>query len=423
MKIHYKALSVIIAFLGSASMLHATTRKVLFIGNSYTYTNSMPTMLQSFAAANGDTLIFDMSAPGGYTLEQHSTDATTLAKIASQKWDIVVIQEQSQRPAFPPGQVETDVLPYAARLDTLIRNNDTCTQTMFMMTWGHRGGDPSNCAGYPVICTYEGMQGRLRESYTQMTMENHAIMAPVGAAWKVMVDSFPAIDLYNPDNSHPSVTGSYLQTCVLYSSIFHKKSLGCTYLSGLPATTVQTLQRIADKVTMDSLTQWQQYGHYPYASFSHTATAASTRAFTNHSLKAVDYLWSFGDGHNDTAANPTHTYTAAGVYTVSLTAQTDCFSETVKETIHVGTVTAVNAIENSAQIKVAQAGHGKVIFMIPGNTSYNALEVFDGTGRKIKKYLLNSNTISDELLPGIYVFRAYSADGATISLNKFIVLP
>ena len=42
--------------------------------------------------------------------------------------------------------------------------------------------------------------------------------------------------------------------------------------------------------------------------------------FTNSSVNATSYLWSFGDGSSSTAFNPTNTYTNAGNYTVSLTA-------------------------------------------------------------------------------------------------------
>ena len=208
MKKYYKVGLVLCVFcLGVHSVL-ATTRKVLFIGNSYTYTNNMPLMLQQLSASLGDTLIYDESDPGGYTLAQHSAYAPTIAKIFSQQWDIVVLQEQSELPSFPPAEVDTEVYPYAHKLDSMIHANDSCTQTIFLMTWGHGNGDPLNCGSYPAICTYDGMQIRLRESYMQMTQDNHAIVAPVGVAWKMVMDSIPSIWLYISDSSHPLPTGS-----------------------------------------------------------------------------------------------------------------------------------------------------------------------------------------------------------------------
>jgi PKD repeat protein len=42
--------------------------------------------------------------------------------------------------------------------------------------------------------------------------------------------------------------------------------------------------------------------------------------FTNASENADTWFWEFGDGGNDTEFEPYHQYTAAGVYTVTLTA-------------------------------------------------------------------------------------------------------
>lgn len=409
----------LILVLLACTTLQATTRKVLFIGNSYTYFNNMPAIFQSFALAKGDTVIFDMSAPGGYTFQQHSVDATTAAKITAQQWDIVVLQEQSQMPAFPPAQVATDVYPYAHILDSLIHHNDTCTQTMFLMTWGHQNGDPGNCAGYPVICSYEGMQARLRESYLQMMQDNQGVMAPVGAAWKVVHDSFPTIGLWIADSSHPQVAGSYLEACVLYDAVFHKRSLGGTYLSGLSAADAQTLQRIADKVTIDSMSQWIQYGHYPYATYNHTQPVANTISFTNHSTSATHYTWSFGDAGTDTAASPVHTYLSPGIYTVTLTAGNDCFTETRKDTIHVGITTGIGTTTTATPpISILQNGNGSITLVFPAGQLYDQLEIYDSRGRVVSRQAIGATSITSTLPPGLYLCIAYSADHQLVWKSK-----
>jgi hypothetical protein len=421
MKQYYTFFASVLCLLFATGSLRATTRKVLFIGNSYTYTNSMPSMLQSFAAAGGDTLVFDQSDPGGYTLQDHSTYAPTLAKITAQQWDIVVVQEQSELPSFPPLQVDTMVYPYAHILDSLVKANDSCTQTMFMMTWGHQNGDPANCVSYPVICTYEGMQQRLRESYLQMTQDNNAIVAPVGAAWKVVWDSFPAINLYQPDSSHPSVAGSYLQTCVLYASIFHKPALGCSYTGGLATTDARTLQRIADKVTLDSLAQWQQYGHYLCALFS-TAIAGNTATFVNNSaIPATDY-WTFGDGATATVANPTHTYTSAGIYVVAHTVTTACFTETITDTLYIG-VTGIGKVTAAAlpAVYASANGNGRVTFLTEGINTYDQLRVYDTKGSCVRTYQLHGANIADDLAPGFYMYVASASGRAERYMGKLAV--
>ena len=399
----------------------AAKRTVLFIGNSYTYTNNMPLMLQTMTAALGDTLVYDESDPGGYTLSDHLGNPATISKIFAKQWDIVVLQEQSQLPAFPPTEVDTEVYPYAHALDSIIHTNDSCTQTMFLMTWGHANGDPMNCGTYPAICTYDGMQQRLRESYLQMALDNHAIVAPVGAAWKLENDSIPSLWLYMADSSHPVAAGSYLEACVLYASIFHKKTYGCSYTAGLSVTDAQRLQHIADKVTLDSLWQWQQYGHYPYAGFSF-AQGGSTASFTRSSLLHSGFSWQFGDGTGDTGAAPVHTYAANGSYTVAHTAYNSCFSETFTQVLHIGTTGISSAAGARAYpVIIRQSGNGYVTFVLPAAQQYHFLEILDGQGRQIKIYHAKTENITDKFAPGCYMLHAFSSDRQYAYFDKLIV--
>jgi len=233
------------------------TKKVLFLGNSYTSYNQLPVLVANLANAGGHLIIQDSNTPGGTTFASHSNNATTLAKIKAQDWDYVVLQAQSQEPSFSPGQVATYTYPYAAILSDSILSNNPCTEPLFYMTWGRKNGDASNCGSYPPICTYDGMQQRLRESYVEMAQDNDASVAPVGVAWKTIRDLYPLIELYNPDQSHPSLEGSYLAACVFYASIFRESVLGNTYTAGLDSLTVYRLQDMASSTVLDSLSLWQ----------------------------------------------------------------------------------------------------------------------------------------------------------------------
>ena len=233
------------------------SKRVLFLGNSYTYVNNLPNLIDQLAISAGNDLIYDSNTPGGYTFQGHSTNATSLNKIASNQWDYVVLQEQSQIPSFPPSQVATDCYPYAAILNDSILSNNPCTEPLFYMTWGRKNGDASNCAFYPPLCTYAGMQDRLKTSYMELATNNNASVAPVGVAWEMVRNLYPSIELYSPDESHPSLAGSYLAACVFYSSIFRETSLGLSYTAGLDSLSVYRLQDIASSTVLDSLSWWQ----------------------------------------------------------------------------------------------------------------------------------------------------------------------
>src|SRR5690554_691226 len=74
-----------------------TSKKVLFIGNSYTSANNLPGLVSSLAAADGNNLTTDANIPGGAQLNGHASNATVLNKIAAEEWDFVVLQEQRDR--------------------------------------------------------------------------------------------------------------------------------------------------------------------------------------------------------------------------------------------------------------------------------------------------------------------------------------
>ncbi len=86
-----------------------------------------------------------------------------------------------------------------------------------------------------------------------------------------------------------------------------------------------------------------------HANFTNTSpngcALPATINFTNQSSgnNITSYLWNFGDGQTSNLANPTHVYTAAGVYTVTLTATNanGCSDVNIKQNqIYIGTAKA-----------------------------------------------------------------------------------
>ncbi|MFY7884135.1 MAG: PKD domain-containing protein, partial [Dolichospermum sp.] len=65
-----------------------------------------------------------------------------------------------------------------------------------------------------------------------------------------------------------------------------------------------------------------------------SCSGVSSFTFNNTSLNATNYVWDFGDGTGSTIATPTKTYTASGVYVISLIAgnASGC-NDTLKQTI------------------------------------------------------------------------------------------
>ncbi len=381
------------------------SKKVLFIGNSYTYVNNLPQLVHDIAISQGDSLVFDSSAPGGYTFEAHTTFTETLNKINSDNWDYVVLQEQSQRPSFPPAQVANEVLPYAETLVNLIRQNDTCTTPIFFMTWGRKNGDQVNCQSYPPLCTYEGMQQRLRESYLLMAQLNDAEVAPVGAAWYQTRLNNPAIELYQADESHPSINGSYLAACVFYASIFHKSPVNSFYPTAVTDTDAGILQNYANSIVFDSLANWFIDTTHVNANFGFVNNGPDVQ-FNNLSSNADSYYWDFDDGTFSFDENPIHVFQDSGTYSVELIATKACETDTAFAEVEFNPVSITLLHSSNYNFTLSpNPAKGKLQLFCSENAV--SFEIIDLKGKLVKSGKLSSsinNIDVSEIKPAVYIF-------------------
>jgi hypothetical protein len=234
------------------------TKHVLFIGNSYTYVNNLPQMVADIASSMGDNLVYDSNTPGGYYLYDHFYNTTSVNKIKQGNWDYVVLQEQSQAPSLPPYQLDA-VFEYAHKLDSIVCASDSCVETVFYMTWGRKNGDATLCSvytGWPYVCTYQGMDSLLNLRYRMLADTNHAIVSPIGAVWNYIRKNYPSIELYQTDESHPSLAGTYAGACCFYAALFRKDPTLITFNPGLSVADVIAIRNAVKVMTYDSLLKW-----------------------------------------------------------------------------------------------------------------------------------------------------------------------
>jgi len=223
-----------------------TCTHVLFIGNSYTYVNDLPTTFVNLARAGGHKTEVGMSAQGGWMLADHVKSPDTIAKINSEKWNFVVLQEQSEVPAFQ--QSRSQVMYPAARI--LVGDIEAAAaKPIFFITWAYRDGLPAN--GMP---NYESMQAQIDNGYILMAQTFNIPVAPVGVAWFAARNQYPQINLWQADGSHPTEEGIYLAACVFYADIFRQSPEGLSYQANLPTDTAHDLQQVAADTVFNG--QW-----------------------------------------------------------------------------------------------------------------------------------------------------------------------
>ena len=75
--------------------------RVLWVGNSHTYYNDMPSTVRQIAATQKVKLSCTRFLKGGERLSGHLKNQKLLDAIAAGGWDYVILQEQSSAPAMP----------------------------------------------------------------------------------------------------------------------------------------------------------------------------------------------------------------------------------------------------------------------------------------------------------------------------------
>jgi hypothetical protein len=397
--------------------LSAQITSVLFLGNSYVGTNNLPDLFRQLALAGGDTVQYAANTPGGYTLQLHSQDVNTIAAISQQPWDFVIVQGQSQEPSLDSAYVANNVFPYATILDSLIEQNDPCTQTVFFMTWGRKFGDASNCVAYPPVCTYSGMQDQLRNRYVQMANDNGTMVSPVGACWQNAIAAGFVPDLYSSDQSHPALYGSYLAACSFYASIFKRSPVGLNYYAGLPTADAIFLQQIAEQTVLDSLPFWNADVYNPTAAFTVSPAGQNTISVSGTDNTAVSWLWDDGTGSGFVNGTQMQfmTYPNAGTYNVCLIAINSCGrTDTVCELINTATVGINEQAPISVQVYFSSTENALVI--LNADSRKRKYSIFDSQGRLITE-LISSETeirLTNRFSSGIYLMRMADELGETV---------
>jgi len=234
---------------------NAAPIKVLFLGNSYTSVNNLPSLVTQLACPLGYKIAYDSYTPGGYWFADHRYDADTLSNINSDNWDFVVLQNQSQAPGFKPEHVTSGSLPNAQALVDMVHVNDAGSEIIYYQTWGRKDGDSQNCLSnyYPLVCTYEGHTAALEEGYGIYQANTGGLIAPVGTEWlNIVQDSavnrpFDSDNLWSAvDGSHPTLTGSYLAAAVILHEIIAAPVSSTDYTAGLDAATASYILSMVD---------------------------------------------------------------------------------------------------------------------------------------------------------------------------------
>ncbi len=207
-------------------------KPILFIGNSYTYVNDVPGIVQALADSAGEKVAVMTVGQPDFALVDHISLGTAQREIAKGGWAFVVLQQG-------PSSVEVN-------RDTLRLATKALAPSI-----AAAGGKPALFSAWPTsgrLVDYP----RAIESYRLAAADVNGVFLPIAGAWLKAWEKDPNLQLYASDGLHASVLGSYLAAVVIYSRLLNRPATGLPSTLKLKSGAVLTIDAAVAKKLQDA---------------------------------------------------------------------------------------------------------------------------------------------------------------------------
>lgn len=211
---------------------NAKNMHILFVGNSLTYSNSIPDLIVEFGKLDGNTITYHNLLKPNYSLEDYWLEGQVQKEIRTGKYDIAILQQG------PSALLESQelLLKFTEKIAKICSEYNV--QVALYMVW-------------PSRFRYFDFDNVIL-SYKNVAISTKSLICPVGLVWKKGFDSksFALNDFYSIDGFHPTMAGSTVAALTIYASISNKSDLNFfnefppNWNSGFTATKLHVLKQL-----------------------------------------------------------------------------------------------------------------------------------------------------------------------------------
>lgn len=182
------SLVLTLAFTGLDAAEKPKPIRILFVGNSLTYTNNLPKLVAHEIQSKELSVKTSVLALANYALEDHWNDGKLQQLIESEDYDFIVVQ---QGPSSQADGREM-LMSYGKKISALCAQHKC--RLVFFMVW-------------PAIGNFQNFDGVI-QNYADAAKETNSILCQVGKYWKEYIEKTNDYSYYGPDGFHPSLKGS-----------------------------------------------------------------------------------------------------------------------------------------------------------------------------------------------------------------------
>lgn len=218
--------------------------RVLFVGNSYTHCNSMPSQVAAIAASLGAERPLESKSitTGGHTFQKHWNEDRIDHALARGRFDLAVLQNNSLEPVNAP----EPHFEFGCKVGEKLKAAG-CDLLLYL-TWARRHKPE--------------MQDTLDMQYEKLARTLKARIVPAGTAWaRALKDSSLPV-LHVADDSHPTFEGSYLAACAFFARFYGRSPEGAAYefaYEGAEPVKMNAAQAKAfQRIAWDAAQAWQR---------------------------------------------------------------------------------------------------------------------------------------------------------------------
>jgi hypothetical protein len=202
--------------------------KILFLGNSHTYSNGVPYQCRELLACLGIKAAVSMIAQPGRSLAWHCDNPATRLALSYDSWDHIILQ-QCTHPF--PGQAA--LFNAVKKLMSIL----TEVQSLWLYkTWCEKA-KPEN-------------QIKIDRAFQYVSKAFEIPVIPVSNAWHLIERRDPGHELYAPDGKHAGCGGSYVAALCMARALSGKS------VRGLPAS-LRYRNMLINRVPADAAALYQ----------------------------------------------------------------------------------------------------------------------------------------------------------------------
>ncbi|MAD96677.1 MAG: hypothetical protein CMB99_05045 [Flavobacteriaceae bacterium] len=181
------------------------SQEILFVGNSLTYSNDLPKIVEEIAEEFEKNLNTEALCYPNYAIIDHLNEGKLQILLQNKRFDYLIVQ---QGPSSQ-GEGKKMLIEDGQKLKAICDQYNI--RMAYFMVWTSKAW-------------YQTMD-QVIDNHRIAAKENKALLFPVGRVWKAFREKSPSINLYASDGFHPSSTGSFLAALTMFYQLYPETDL------------------------------------------------------------------------------------------------------------------------------------------------------------------------------------------------------